>query len=182
MSPFWTKETPCPFWVYLEKMPLQRDWLIIMLNGVDTISAISFTTFDDRWSQPALYLGLRPWMIFSISDGFVYWKWNDDLPGDDIYIYIYVEGCFIRNINFTGKTRPYFSEVLIEFISDIFSTTHIFPIIQKVSWKFDFWFLFIHNIFKSVPPFPDISFSKPMGIMLYFRSPNTLSEIAVVYL
>ena len=99
-----------------------------------------------------------------------------------IYIYIYVEGCFIRNINFTGKTRPYFSEVLIEFISDIFSTTHIFPIIQKVSWKFDFWFLFIHNIFKSVPPFPDISFSKPMGIMLYFRSPNTLSEIAVVYL
>ena len=30
------------------KMPLQRDWLIIMLNGVDTISAISFKTFDDR--------------------------------------------------------------------------------------------------------------------------------------
>ena len=32
------------------KMPLQRDWLITMLNGVDTISAISFRTFDDRWS------------------------------------------------------------------------------------------------------------------------------------
>ena len=94
-----------------------------------------------------------------------------------------VEGCFIRYINFTGKTRFYFSEVLIEFISDILSSLIYFPLL-KLSWQFDFWFIFIHTVFKCNPRFPDdiFMFSKPMGKMMFFRSPNTLPGIPVVYL
>ena len=40
----------------------------------------------------------------------------------------------------------------------------------KIGWTFDFWFLFIHDIF--IPRFPYIvfTFCKPMGIIIFFAA------------
>ena len=35
----------------LEKMPVQRDWLIILLSGQETLSVISFNSFDRKWQD-----------------------------------------------------------------------------------------------------------------------------------
>ena len=56
-----------------------------MPNGINATSAMSFWTFEDIWSQPAIYFGLKPWMIFLYVDGFVYLKWKDEVYGDEKY-------------------------------------------------------------------------------------------------
>ena len=38
-------------------MPVQRDWLIILLSGQETLPVISFNSFDDILSYPELDLG-----------------------------------------------------------------------------------------------------------------------------
>ena len=44
---------------------------MIMLNGRDITFSISFNNFVEILSQPALDLGLRLRIIFSMSSGFV---------------------------------------------------------------------------------------------------------------
>ena len=58
----------------LGKMPVQRDWLIILLSGQETLSVISFNSFDDIWSYPELDLGFNWPIILAISVGLVYWN------------------------------------------------------------------------------------------------------------
>ena len=58
----------------LGKMPVQRDWLIILLSGQETLSVISFNSFDDISSYPELDLGFNWPIILAISVGLVYWN------------------------------------------------------------------------------------------------------------
>ena len=58
----------------LGKMPVQRDWLIILLSGQETLSVISFNSFDDILSYPELDLGFNWPIILVISVGLVYWN------------------------------------------------------------------------------------------------------------
>ena len=58
----------------LGKMPVQRDWLIILLSGQETLSVISFNSFDDILSYPELDLGFNWPIILAISVGLVYWN------------------------------------------------------------------------------------------------------------
>ena len=55
-------------------MPVQRDWLIILLSGQETLSVISFNSFDDILSYPELDLGFNWPIILAISVGLVYWN------------------------------------------------------------------------------------------------------------
>ena len=43
-------------------MPVQRDWLIILLSGQETLPVISFNSFGDISSYPELDLGFN-WPI-----------------------------------------------------------------------------------------------------------------------
>ena len=58
----------------LGKMPVQRDWLIILLSGQETLPVISFNSFDDISSYPELDLGFNWPIILAISVGLVYWN------------------------------------------------------------------------------------------------------------
>ena len=55
-------------------MPVQRDWLIILLSGQETLPVISFNSFDDILSYPELDLGFNWPIILTISVGLVYWN------------------------------------------------------------------------------------------------------------
>ena len=55
-------------------MPVQRDWLIILLSGQETLPVISFNSFDDISSYPELDLGFNWPIILAISVGLVYWN------------------------------------------------------------------------------------------------------------
>ena len=59
---------------FTRKMPVQRDWLIILLSGRETMPVISFNSFDDILSYPELNLGLNWPIILAISVGLVYWN------------------------------------------------------------------------------------------------------------
>ena len=48
-------------------MPVQRDWLIILLSGQQTLPVISFNSFDDILSYPELDLGFNWPIILAIS-------------------------------------------------------------------------------------------------------------------
>ena len=56
------------------KMPVQKDWLIILLSGQETLPVISFNSFDDILSYPELDLGFNWPIILAISVGLVYWN------------------------------------------------------------------------------------------------------------
>ena len=56
------------------KMPVQRDWLIISLSGQETLSVISFNSFDDILSYPELDLSFNLPIILAISVRLVYWN------------------------------------------------------------------------------------------------------------
>ena len=102
---------------------------------------------DDQNSH---FLGLRPWMIFSISDRFVYWKWNDFLFNTSISL-ARLGPLWITYWNF----QRYF--------------WHHSHISHCSKYKLEILIYFIHNIFSS---FPDIIFifSKFMDIMMFFAA------------
>ena len=73
---FWKWYDLCKF-KFTGKMPVQRDWLIILLSGQETLSIISFNSFDDILPYPELDLGLNWPIILAISVGLVYWNKNE---------------------------------------------------------------------------------------------------------
>ena len=55
-------------------MPVQRDWLIILLSGQEMLSVIYFNSFDDILSYSEIDLGFNWSIIIAISVGLVYWN------------------------------------------------------------------------------------------------------------
>ena len=51
---------------------MYRDWLVILLSGQKMLSVISFKSFDDMLSYPALNLGFSWHIILAILAGLVY--------------------------------------------------------------------------------------------------------------
>ena len=67
------------------KIPVHRDWFIIMLKGQAIVFPICFSIFEEMPSYPALDFGFNWLMAFAMTPGFVYGNWNDNRLGAGNY-------------------------------------------------------------------------------------------------